>query len=424
MGADGIKTGYLAVEKYSLASSLERNGRRLIAVGSGFETKNSRSRESSKLLTYGLTNFDLVEINKFEKPIDKVDVWLGKENQVEVYVNENIYVVDAGNLFFSKELVDKGISKSLEPFIAKEAAFEKDGYHSAMLSLSTFGGEVYGLPFSVSTPVGYYNMDLLAEAGVDSIPTNWDEVIAACNKLEAAGKGTLYFGWNITGNWFHQALMHTQNVPMVKDGAVNMGGDAGLATLEQMKAIMSGCNMPNYSIADGQAAFNAGTIGMMFWSTSSLGSVNAAKADFVLKTAPFPGMAGVNNGTPARLPAGGNAAMLVSTSDDPARVDAAWTFLKFITSGIGAALVAETTGYVPPNKAANDLLGDFYSQNPNKLTAVEQLPLLADWFAYPGENGLAVTQVIYDFTEEIATGDADDMADLQEEMMEEINDLM
>jgi D-alanyl-D-alanine carboxypeptidase (penicillin-binding protein 5/6) len=79
MGADGIKTGYLAVEKYSLASSLIRNGRRLIAVGSGFETKNSRSRESSKLLTYGLTNFDLVEINKSSKTIDKVDVWLGKK---------------------------------------------------------------------------------------------------------------------------------------------------------------------------------------------------------------------------------------------------------------------------------------------------------------------------------------------------------
>ena len=91
IGADGIKTGYLAVEKYSLASSLERNGRRLIAVGSGFETKNSRSRESSKLLTYGLTNFDLVEINKSDKPVDKVDVWLGKDRQVDVYVNEDIY---------------------------------------------------------------------------------------------------------------------------------------------------------------------------------------------------------------------------------------------------------------------------------------------------------------------------------------------
>jgi D-alanyl-D-alanine carboxypeptidase (penicillin-binding protein 5/6) len=91
MGADGIKTGYLAVEKYSLASSLIRNGRRLIAVGSGFETKNSRSRESSKLLTYGLTNFDLVEINKSSETIDKVDVWLGKENQVDVYVNEDLF---------------------------------------------------------------------------------------------------------------------------------------------------------------------------------------------------------------------------------------------------------------------------------------------------------------------------------------------
>ena len=90
-GGDGIKTGYLAVEKYSLASSLERKGRRLIAVGSGFETKSSRSRESSKLLTYGLTNFDLVEINRIEKPIDKVEVWLGKESHVNVYVKKDIY---------------------------------------------------------------------------------------------------------------------------------------------------------------------------------------------------------------------------------------------------------------------------------------------------------------------------------------------
>ena len=91
LGADGIKTGYLAVEKYSLASSLEKNGRRLIAVGSGFDNKKARSRQSSKLLTYGLTNFDLIEINKSDKPIDKVDVWLGKEKQVSVYVNQDIY---------------------------------------------------------------------------------------------------------------------------------------------------------------------------------------------------------------------------------------------------------------------------------------------------------------------------------------------
>ena len=91
IGADGIKTGYLAVEKYSLASSIEKNGRRLIAVGSGFDTKSARSKESFKLLTFGLTNFDLIEINKSDKLIDKVDVWLGKDRQVSVYVNQDIF---------------------------------------------------------------------------------------------------------------------------------------------------------------------------------------------------------------------------------------------------------------------------------------------------------------------------------------------
>ena len=93
LGADGIKTGYLAVEKYSLASSLIRKGRRLIAVASGFETKNSRSRQSSKLLTYGLTNFDLVEIAKSNETFTNVDVWLGKKNMVEVYSKEDIYKI-------------------------------------------------------------------------------------------------------------------------------------------------------------------------------------------------------------------------------------------------------------------------------------------------------------------------------------------
>jgi len=91
MGVDGVKTGYLAVEKYSLSSSIVRNGRRLIAVGSGFESRNSRSRESSKLLTYGLTNFDLVEIAKANESIDNLDVWLGKEKTISVYAKNDIY---------------------------------------------------------------------------------------------------------------------------------------------------------------------------------------------------------------------------------------------------------------------------------------------------------------------------------------------
>ncbi|MDB4845919.1 D-alanyl-D-alanine carboxypeptidase [Candidatus Pelagibacter sp.] len=91
LGADGIKTGYLAVEKYSLASSIIKNNRRLIAVGSGFATKSSRSKESQKLLIWGLTHFDLVEITKKEKFISEIDVWHGKKNKLKVYLNQDVY---------------------------------------------------------------------------------------------------------------------------------------------------------------------------------------------------------------------------------------------------------------------------------------------------------------------------------------------
>ena len=91
LGADGIKTGYLSYEKYSLASSIDRNGRRLIAVGSGFNSKDARSRESTKLLTYGLTNFDLVHIAKANDPFYKIEIWQGKENYVQSYVKEDVF---------------------------------------------------------------------------------------------------------------------------------------------------------------------------------------------------------------------------------------------------------------------------------------------------------------------------------------------
>ena len=218
-----------------------------------------------------------------------------------------------------------------------------------------------------------------------------------------------------------QALMWSQDKPIIEGSKVNFDGAEGLKSLETMQKLFRGCDMKNLSWKEALASFSAGEIGMMFWSTSALGSVERSKGDFELKTAEFPGI----GGKPMGLPAGGNAAMLVSNSEDPERLKAAWTFLKYITSGQGAAAVAETTGYMPPNKAANEIiLADFYKRNPNKETAVRQLPLLRDWIAYPGDKGLAVTQVIYDGIEGIVVGDSNDMKAVQEELVEEVTDLL
>ncbi|WP_420391779.1 ABC transporter substrate-binding protein [Acuticoccus sp.] len=322
-------------------------------------------------------------------------------------------------------LVEKGIAQSLEPFIAEEADFSRDGYHEAMLELGTFEGEVYGLPFSVSLPVGYYNMAVMEKGGftADTLPTTWDEVVAACGKLREAGvDNPMFWGWNITGNWFVQALMWSQGKALMEGSDFTIDSPEGLTALRTMDMLFDGCEMQNLEWQDALASFSAGDIGMMFWSTSAVGAVERAMEGFTLVTDEFPGLTADG---PQGLPAGGNAAMLTTTSDDPKVREAAWQWLKFITSGEGAAEVARTTGYMPPNQAANEIiLASFYDENPTKATAVRQLPLLREWQAYPGDNGLAITQVIEDYIEGVVTGDYTDMEELQAEMDEEVQELL
>ena len=92
IGVDGIKTGYLAVEKYSLASSMKKNKRRIIAVASGFPNKQFRSSESLKLLNWGFRNTNTFEISKQGKTFFDLNVWLGEKNKITAITKDDIYI--------------------------------------------------------------------------------------------------------------------------------------------------------------------------------------------------------------------------------------------------------------------------------------------------------------------------------------------
>ncbi len=148
IGVDGIKTGYLNYERYSLASSIIRNERRLIAVGSGFETKNSRSKESSKLLAWGLTNFDTINIAKKKEHLLNLDVWLGKKDKISTYVNSDIY---------------KTIPKSRKKYLNVKAIYE--GPINAPIDKDQIVGKL--LVFYKDTNIGEY--DLLASESIKKL---------------------------------------------------------------------------------------------------------------------------------------------------------------------------------------------------------------------------------------------------------------
>ena len=92
IGADGIKTGYLDAEKYSLASSMKKGTRRLVAVGSGFNTKAKRTSHSIKLLSWGFRNTDTFQISKKGETFFDIKTWLGKKEIVKGETKEDFYI--------------------------------------------------------------------------------------------------------------------------------------------------------------------------------------------------------------------------------------------------------------------------------------------------------------------------------------------
>ena len=91
IGADGIKTGYLDSEKYSLAASVIGDERRIISVISGFSTKKARSNDSFKMITWALRNTNTYKIALANEPKFLFNVWLGKKEQVSGYVKKDLY---------------------------------------------------------------------------------------------------------------------------------------------------------------------------------------------------------------------------------------------------------------------------------------------------------------------------------------------
>ncbi|ABD04886.1 extracellular solute-binding protein, family 1 [Rhodopseudomonas palustris HaA2] len=303
-------------------------------------------------------------------------------------------------------LVDKNIPAELDGYIAAEKDFDKQGFHQAMYDIGTASGKVYALPFAISLPIVYVNVDLVKQVGGDpnNLPTSWDGLIDLAKKVKALGPdyNGITYAWDITGNWLWQAPVFARGGTMLNadETKVAFDGPEGQFAMKQIARLVTEGGMPNLDQPSMRAAFAAGKTGIHITSTSDLNkTTQMIGGKFTLKTHIFPDVVKPNG----RLPAGGNVVLI--TAKDKAKRDAAWEVVKFWTGPKGAAIMAETTGYMPPNKVANDVyLKDFYEKNPNNYTAVSQLALLTKWYAFPGDNGLKITDVIKDHLNSIVTG--------------------
>ena len=91
MGGDGLKTGHLVDSGYSLAATVKKDERRILSVISGLTSKNERSRETVRLISYAKNRFDLLKINKIDENF-KIKTWNLKPRTVQLKLSSDVYL--------------------------------------------------------------------------------------------------------------------------------------------------------------------------------------------------------------------------------------------------------------------------------------------------------------------------------------------
>ena len=298
---------------------------------------------------------------------------------------------------------ERGIAQDLGPLLARDGDPAAQGYTPALLGLARHNNYQAGLPFAASTAISFINADLVRRAGFDpdNLPRDWDGHLrlAAAVKAKTDGPDGMWFAWS---EWMFQTLVLGHGGAMMKpdESDIAFDGAEGLATLKLHERMVAETAMPALNTNSASQAFAAGRLGAFYWTTAVVRNfINSVGQNFDFRTYPLPVVAGVPNGT---LATGGAAGMI--TARDPARREAAWKFLRFSTSAQGQALMAMNSGYVPCNQQAIDdprWLGAFYRDNPRYGAAVAQMPAMAPWFAFPGANGVRITEAITNNTSRV-----------------------
>jgi multiple sugar transport system substrate-binding protein len=325
-----------------------------------------------------------------------------------------------------RTLQERNIPVDLRPFLQADPETPSLGYSPSLLSLGQVGGAQTGIGFALSTPILYYNVELMRRAGGDPAhpPASWDQVIALARAIHGISPDVhgMFFDWTITGNWSWQALVFSHGGTMMnaEETRVAFGDAAGQAAIRVLRRMVDEGRMPNIRPATMFSDFFAGRMGISMQSTAQLGRYNREIGGrFPLLTGRFP-LSAPN----ARIPAGGNVAMMFTR--DAQRQQAAWRFIKYATGPIGATMMVKATGYMPASTIPaerEDMLAHFYRENPNHLTTFRQADSITGWYAFPGPNALRITDVINDHLESVVARRSEPDAAL-ERMVSDVQNLL
>jgi sn-glycerol 3-phosphate transport system substrate-binding protein len=265
------------------------------------------------------------------------------------------------------------INEMLQPLneFIDQYGVDTDDYVDSLFNEGVRKDQVFWIPFARSTPIFYYNKEMWDEAGLpDRGPETWDEFEEWVPELVRMNGDTVersafahpgaasYIAWLFQGViWQYNGLYSDP------DFTIRISEAEGIEAGEFYRQ----------TVAEGWATtpddlnleFTNRLTASMMASTAGLASISET-ADFEVGTAFLPEKYQFGCCT-------GGAGLALLATATPEEQDAGFKFISWATSPEITAFWSQNTGYMPVRKSAEADMQEFYEENPNFRTAVEQL---------------------------------------------------
>lgn len=271
----------------------------------------------------------------------------------------------------------------------------------AVRTLGNLDGSTYGIPWTLSTPMVFYNADLFDRAGLDpsTPPTTWAQVLTDAEKIKSAtgadGLSNGCAGTQASGyDWCLQAILDsngggTANASGTK---VTFDSSANVAALEEMQALSRAGVMPNLTETQSITEFAQGKLAMILNSSALMAVLlNSAADHFTVDAAKLPAF-----GAKASVPTNSGSALFIF-SKDRTKQRAAWELVQYLTSPAAETVITKQIGYPPLRPALLTdaaYLGSWAHSATLLAPNMAQLQHIKPWLSYSGASYLQVETLL------------------------------
>lgn len=326
-------------------------------------------------------------------------------------------------------LAPRGQITDLAPFIEAEGgqAFLDENFAPSMAALGRVDGVQYGLPVNASSPILYVNADLVRAAGGDplNMPTTFPELIDLATAIHQADPAVAGMSYDIAGwpdDWLWQAMVYQQGGRLVdaETGQVAFDNEIGLNGLRLIRRMAEEAGAPTFDWDQARQQFGAGLTGFLVSTPAHVQTIEGLVGDrFELVTTTFP----LDDPEDGGVPTGGNSAVMLT--QDPAKQQVAWDYIKWVTGPEAQDIIVRITGYLPTNRRATgeDYLAPYYAEHPNVATAARQADRSLPWAGYPGGDSVRIWRTQRDIIGTVMRGEVTPEDGLAQ-MVEQTNALM